>query len=536
MSVVSHNSSGTNPPTGGPANITNISLGNASTGGDANTTGGASTSTNISDLLRSAGATSMWTDTEVMDFMMAFILQFHGDAHPVPSALKSEDIYHLELLLLSSATDIDNLSYPGLLPVHKNILKLFQNWVFHIYEIYDHPGNDFWQTTALRRKDFMQYNISIRAGIVPTPPSPSQPSRSLPTSVKSDPKIAEWTRGHKRDKKNYTQLKTERDWDAFNRKLIIQAVADGIENLLEPNWTASTPDDQTIDDLQNKYFFSVLEHVLLTDRGKTIIRQYMEKKSYDARAAYADLVTQMTKSTKAKLKHGDLLDFLVTSRFGENIYNVTAEHFILAFRERLRLLDELTPVDERLSNPVRLALLQKAVNPIEELRRVKTDAEILGKTHDYFEYCDLLESAAVTYDNSKKSKSRNQVNTHSLLGEIEGSQPDSDDKDHQFLDIREGDLDGGIDMDHSMLINQTSFKHSSKPSSNNGFQRPSNNGFQRPSNSGKFYVPGELWRTLSDETKKLLKDYNAKQPNPNRRINLTEFEEDMFDDPEPKRH
>ena len=351
-------------------------------------------------------------------------------------------------------------------------------------------------------------------------PSPSNSSSSPVPSPKVNPKIAEWNRGHRRDKNNYTPLKSERDWDSFNRKLIIQAAADGIDTLLIHDWQPSNHDEETIDKLQNKYFFAVLEHILLTDRGKTIIRHYMEKKEFNARAVYADLVHQMTQSTKAKLKQSSLLDFVVTSKFGVNITNVTAERFILSFRDKLRMLDELTPINERIPNPVRLTLLQNAVEPIEELRRVKTDAELLGQSLDYFSYCDLLESAAATYDNSNQPKTRRQVQQLSLLGEDPGSQ----DFDSDFY--KEGELHGGIDLDHELLVNKTDFRTSKPPHPSPS--KPSSN------NEGKIRIPKELWFALNDDAKQQLKDYNAKQPNTTRKINLTEFEDELFGtDPTP---
>ena len=77
----------------------------------------------------------------------------------------------------------------------------------------------------------------------------------------------DWKRGQRRDKSNYSTLKSERDWDTFQRKLIIQVHADGIENLLDPKWQAPSAEARLLDDMHNKYFFAVLESVLLTDRG-----------------------------------------------------------------------------------------------------------------------------------------------------------------------------------------------------------------------------------------------------------------------------
>ncbi len=96
-------------------------------------------------------------------------------------------------------------------------------------------------------------------------------------------------------------------WDTFQRHLIIQA--DGIFNQLNPNFNPTTPEELELDKLHSLYFFSILNHVFLTDKGKTIIRKHMH--DFNARAAYAEMVVHMTASTKAQHKKSEIMEFLV---------------------------------------------------------------------------------------------------------------------------------------------------------------------------------------------------------------------------------
>ena len=103
-------------------------------------------------------------------------------------------------------------------------------------------------------------------------------------------------------------------------------------------------------------------------------------------AAYAALVKVMTRSSKGKQAQDKLVNFIVQSRYGENVFNCSAKTFVLAFRNKLLELDDLLLYEERFPDAFRLRCLQNAVSLIEELDRVKLDSRLLGKQHSYTEY------------------------------------------------------------------------------------------------------------------------------------------------------
>ena len=133
-----------------------------------------------------------------------------------------------------------------------------------------------------------------------------------------DTEVETFKRGQKRHKKNYPQLKDEAFWPIFQRKLRIQLKADGLEKVLDVNYKPQTDAEKELDKWQNNFFFSVLEYALLTDHGKSIVREYEEKEKetgvYDGRAAYAALVKVMTQSSKGLQAEDKLVNVLVTSR------------------------------------------------------------------------------------------------------------------------------------------------------------------------------------------------------------------------------
>ncbi len=116
-----------------------------------------------------------------------------------------------------------------------------------------------------------------------------------------------------------------------------------------------------------------------------------------------------------------------------------------------------------------MILLQNAVHPIEELRKVKitadTNALVTGSAMSYSQYFTLLESAAANYDraHSSTTSKQRQIGNHEFF--IDHDAPNFD---AEYLDIYEGTPDGGIDMDASVLFNVHQ-AHTQRPS----FSKPS---------------------------------------------------------------
>ena len=108
--------------------------------------------------------------------------------------------------------------------------------------------------------------------------SPTQEAKSPISLV-----LTNWNGANHRDKASYPILKSERAWDAFQRKLIIQLQTDGCKNILDHTWKPADSEQKELDALQNNFLSGVLEHVLLTDLGKSIIRTFMDNLNFDAR-------------------------------------------------------------------------------------------------------------------------------------------------------------------------------------------------------------------------------------------------------------
>jgi hypothetical protein len=240
----------------------------------------------------------------------------------------------------------------------KTKIKQVRDFGFHLARKYGmKPPNNAWRD-EIPVDDFflfMEKYIQAHRGIISPSIVNPNPQATVYTPSTPTPKsnvVVDFKKTVKRDKSNYLEFKDEKMWDHFQRNLVIQAQADGISNQLDKNYVPSTPEEVELDKIQGFYFFSVLNHVFLTDKGKSIVRKHMH--SFDARAAYAEMVEHMTNSTKAQHKKQELLEFLVTSRFGENVVRTTATHFILTYMEKFRQLDALTPIQDQITSAVRM--------------------------------------------------------------------------------------------------------------------------------------------------------------------------------------
>ena len=127
----------------------------------------------------------------------------------------------------------------------------------------------------------------------------------------------------------------------------------------------------------------------------------------------------------------------------------TTKQFVLHFNEQFRQLDELTLLDEQLTHPVRLTLLQSAVRSVPELRIVENNEEYMCLTNSHFpyysitydKYFTMLQKACIRYDKHLKHKPSSTariVYQHDFDGNS-----DRDDNDGDYVD--EGFAPDGID-------------------------------------------------------------------------------------------
>ena len=147
---------------------------------------------------------------------------------------------HLSLMTMSDAS-IERLEYQDasnnkvqLHDGHKQLVRIFQDYVAH----YDVEPSDIINITS----DLFDYfcikvyspNTPINRNITPS----SSPSPSYSKSSAYD-----FCKSVKRDKTQYTILKTDKQWDAWKRSTVATARAHGCEDIFNDNYRPKAGDD-----------------------------------------------------------------------------------------------------------------------------------------------------------------------------------------------------------------------------------------------------------------------------------------------------
>ena len=149
-----------------------------------------------------------------------------------------------------------------------------------------------------------------------------------------------------------------------------------------------------------------------TNTGKLIVRSH--EVDFDAQAVYSKLVHTAKKSTKAQLTRDKLVTELTTNKLGSS-WKGTHEGFVLMWKEKMRLLEDISPQSHHYSTEVKLSMLQNAgsiVPKLSSIRDISDNLVAIGNDPlGYQAYSELLISGCnqldkdlqVTHSKSKRT-------------------------------------------------------------------------------------------------------------------------------------
>ena len=154
--------------------------------------------------------------------------------------------------------------------------------------------------------------------------------------------------------------------------------------------------------------------------GKTIVRKHLN--TTGAQAVWRELCEHMRTSSKQASEKRRLTEY-VTNTVLDDDFKGTTEQLVLSFNEQFRQLDEICNDIAKLLPTVKLTLLQTAVKIINDLRIVETLDEFQSTTHghgsstsiSYQTYYDLLITACVRYDKTKKANTGKRRNVYNSI-------------------------------------------------------------------------------------------------------------------------
>ena len=365
---------------------------------------------------------TMPKDSEVLEYLINEVLAEPDKLKPVWSSLRFEGINDWRDLLDLLDSDIDRLRYSVprknekefLGRGHRNKLRLLRKYIFYLHESDDSildlgVGTINLELMKITKEVFDMYRIDHGDldGTTVDSNSTQKPDQQTSTTAQLQPKdpTTSFKQSIKKDKTQYNLYKDEKFWDQWNQSFTITARSHDLAEILDPNYKPKTESDIRLFKAKQSFAYSVLHHTLLTDMGKTLVRQHLD--TLDAQTVYKELCAYHANSTNAKVNASALLTYITTVRF-DTTWRGTAQAFLLHWKNQLRQLDDIQPDSDRFSKPLRKVMLENAVHAVEELRSVKAleDHNVtLGKDPlSYEEYFQWLHSAAARFDSETANK------------------------------------------------------------------------------------------------------------------------------------
>ena len=327
--------------------------------------------------------------------------------------------------------------------------------------------------------------------------SPATP-RSMATSVASESYItlSNFKKGIKRDASAYPIFKNERYYNTFIRHFKATAKAQGLNSLMDPNFTPGSDEyEQQLFQDQQDFLYSVLISSLKTDFSEALVKDH----EGDAQLIIELLHEHHTGNSQYSRSEINRITKYLTNIKLDDTWRGTNESFLMHYNDQLRLLDSLVDSDEKLPDNTRVTFLESAVESVPDLRCVKITDNVLQAQLDstrpitYRSYFDLLKDAAFHLDQATKRGSKiRRTNVHF-------SGPNNED-DHQNL----------LSDDHQVNQQEDACSEPPEPLSYSVFQSH----FQGSSTSStqKIFLPKPIWEKLSKDQQQMIIDHNRSLP------------------------
>ena len=353
----------------------------------------------------------------------------------------------------------------------------------------DPQDYDEWRTTPPEEE--VHFQTPSKLG------SPATP-RSMATSVASESYItlSNFKKGIKRDASAYPIFKNERYYNTFIRHFKATAKAQGLNSLMDPNFTPGSDEyEQQLFQDQQDFLYSVLISSLKTDFSEALVKDH----EGDAQLIIELLHEHHTGNSQYSRSEINRITKYLTNIKLDDTWRGTNESFLMHYNDQLRLLDSLVDSDEKLPDNTRVTFLESAVESVPDLRRVKITDNVLQAQLDstrpitYRSYFDLLKDAAFHLDQATKRGSKiRRTNVHF-------SGPNNED-DHQNL----------LSDDHQVNQQEDACSEPPEPLSYSVFQSH----FQGSSTSStqKIFLPKPIWEKLSKDQQQMIIDHNRSLP------------------------
>ena len=322
--------------------------------------------------------------------------------------------------------------------------------------------------------------------------------RSMATSQASESYITltNFKKGIKRDASAYPIFKNERYYSTFIRHFKATAKAQGLNTLMDPNFTPGSDEyEQQLFQEQQDFLYSVLISSLKTDFSEALVKDH----EGDAQLILELLHEHHTGNSQYSRSEINRITKYLTNIKLDDTWRGTNESFLMHYNDQLRLLDSLVDSDEKLPDNTRVTFLESTVESVPDLRRVKITDNVLQAQLDstrpisYRSYFDLLKDAAFHLDQATKRGNKvRRTNVHFSGPHDEDEHQNLSSDDPQV--IQQEDVCSEPPEPLSYSVFQSHFQGSST------------------SNTQKIFLLKPIWEKLSKDQQQMIIDHNRSLP------------------------
>ena len=353
----------------------------------------------------------------------------------------------------------------------------------------DPQDYDEWRTTPPEEEVHFQTPSKFGSPTTPKSIATSETSESYIT-------LTNFKKGIKRDASAYPTFKNERYYNTFIRHFKATAKAQGLNSLMDPNFTPGSDEyEQQLFQEQQDFLYSVLISSLKTDFSEALVKDH----EGDAQLILELLHEHHTGNSQYSRSEINRITKYLTNIKLDDTWRGTNESFLMHYNDQLCLLDSLVDSDEKLPDNTRVTFLESAVESVPDLRRVKITDNVLQaqlnstRPITYRSYFDLLKDAAFHLDQAtKKGNKIRRTNVHFSGPNDEDEHQNPSSNDPQV--IQQEDVPSESPEPLSYSVFQSHFQESSTPSTQ------------------KIFLPKPIWEKLSKDQQQMIIDHNRSLP------------------------
>ena len=300
----------------------------------------------------------------------------------------------------------------------------------------------------------------------------------------------------KRDASAYPIFKNERYYNTFIRHFKATAKAQGLNSLMDPNFTPGSDEhEQQLFQEQQDFLYSVLISSLKTEFSEALVKDH----EGDAQLILELLHEHHTGNSQYSRAEINRITKYLTNIKLDDTWRGTNESFLMHYNDQLRLLDSLVDSGEKLRDNARVTFLESAIESVPDLRCVKITENVLqaqlGSTRpiSYRFYFDLLKDAAFHLDlATKRGNKIRHTNVHFSGPNDEDAHQNLSSDDNQVIEQENVYSEPPESLSYSLF--QSHFQGSSTP------------------NTQKIFLPRPIWEKLSKDQQQMIIDHNRSLP------------------------